>query len=162
MDEHADSEEVPVDTSDWPVWGKGAVEAMRTVPSLARAAKACGVHRVTLHRRIQHSESFALAIDQARQEALDTLEETIVLRARTGQPIRKTVVKNLPDGTSETTTTEEQHISDTLAMFYLKRWRPEYRENYRIEHTGANGGPIRIDQERVDADIRTLLGELGS
>jgi hypothetical protein len=47
-------------------------------------------------------------------------------------------------------------------MFYLKRWRPEYRENYRVEHTGAKGGPIRIDTEQIDREIQRLLDELGS
>jgi len=31
----------------------------------------------------------------------------------------------------ETTVTEENHISDIVAMFMLKRWRPEYRDSYR-------------------------------
>ena len=33
----------------------------------------------------------------------------------------KTVTKSLPDGSIETTVTEERHVSDNLLMFVLKR-----------------------------------------
>lgn len=145
---------------------------MRSVPSLARAAKTVGVARTTLQRLVHRDEAFKLAIHDAREEALDTLEEVMLLRARQGQPTKKTVTKTYPDGkggmVTETTVTDESHLSDTLGMFYLKRWRPEYRESYRVEQSGPNGGPIQIEGtldaavERFRAEVVRLAVERGS
>ena len=87
---------------------------------------------------MQRNEAFAVAVYEAREEALDTLEHVVYLRATTGTPMRKTVTETTSDGKTKTTVTEEQHVSDTLAMLYLKRWRPEYRESYGIELTGKD------------------------
>ncbi len=108
---------------------------MRLRPAIARAAERAGVGRRTVQRWMQRDEEFALAVDEARQDALDTIEHLVYLRATTGTPKRKVVTRTLADGRAETTVTEEMHISDTLAMFYLKRWRPEYRENFGVQRT---------------------------
>jgi hypothetical protein len=134
-----------------------AVESMRNIPTYTEAARAAGVGVDAIRRATKRDEVFAVAMHDAREEGLDHLEETIILRARSGQPLVKTVVREFTDGTKETTTTTERHISDNLAMFYLKRWRPEYRDSYRIEQTGANGGPIRIEQEAKIADAVGLF-----
>ena len=48
--------------------------------------------------------------------------------------------------------------SDTLAIFLLKAHRPEkYRENSRMELTGANGGPLQISNTERAAKIAAIL-----
>lgn len=160
-------------TDSWPVWAPAVVEAMRSVPSISRAAKTVEVDRRTIQRLIQRNETFALAISDARDDALDTLEEVMLLRARQGQPTKKTVTKKYIDPKTstevvETTVTEDTHISDVIAMFYLKRWRPEYRESYRVENTGPGGGPIQIEGnlnvavERFRAEVVRLATDHGT
>lgn len=48
--------------------------------------------------------------------------------------------------------------SDTLAIFLLKGAMPEkYRENTRMELTGANGGPVQISDTERAAKIAAIL-----
>lgn len=128
-----------------------AVEAMRVVPNLTEAARAAGVARSTVQRAVQRDEEFAVAMNDAREQALDTIESSLLLRARSGQTLRKRVTKTLADGRQETTEHEEVYLSDSAAFFLLKRWRPEYRDTYRVEQSGPNGGPIQIDARMADA-----------
>lgn len=133
------------------MWARPALDMLRITPNVTSAARQLGIARSTLNRLIAIDETYKLAVFDAREQALDTLEDVILARARQGQPIRKTVTKTMADGTVETTVTDEAHISDTLAMFFLKRWRPEYRESYRVEQTGPGGGPIQIEGSLSDA-----------
>lgn len=144
----------------WPPWARPYLAALRRVPSISRAADEAGIDRRTVYRLAQRSESFAVAQHDAREAALDTLEGLIFARATTGTPERKVVTKTLADGSVERTETEERHVSDTLAMFYLKRWRPEYRENYTVTHAGDVN--VKLDVEALDRDIGRILEDLGS
>lgn len=145
---------------DWPPWSTTALEAMRLRPSLSRAAEQAGVHRRTLQRLVQHNEEFAVAFADARNAGLDRLEEVCLLRGTNGQPVKRTVTKTYKDkegrDVTETTVYEEAHLSDILLMFYLKRWRPEYRDTTRLEHTGASGGPVKVEVYRQPDRQRAL------
>lgn len=152
---------------DWPHWAKGYLEARKNYPDLHSAAEAAGVHRTTVWRLTQRDPEFAEADRAVHDEHLDRLERIIYSRATAGTPVKKTVTRTTADGSVETTVTEERHISDTLAMFYLKRWRPEYREAYRVEASGPGGGPVQIEAgprersvERIEGLLRLAL-ELG-
>ena len=35
-------------------------------------------------------------------------------------------------------------------MFLLKRYRPEFRESFRVESSGPGGGPIQHEVTRVE------------
>lgn len=149
----ATHEEDETPETRWPVWAAAALEALSVSPTIRNAASRAGVDRRTLQRLIQRDERFALAVHDARENALDSIEETIILRARSGQPVKRTTTKTDKDGgVVETTTVDETHISDNLAMFYLKRWRPEYRDTYRVEQSGPGGGAIQVDVEVRLAD----------
>lgn len=133
-------------------WMGPCLAAMQNIPSISRAAVTVQVDRSTVHRAMQRYEEFAIAMSMARDVALDNLEATLYLRATAGQAVLKTVRKHDGDGrVIEETTTEERHISDSLGMFYLKRWRPEYRESFRVEQSGPNGGPIQIEHAEEGA-----------
>lgn len=148
---------------EWPhPWMGPCLAAMQNIPSISRAALTVQVDRSTVHRAMQRYEEFAVAMSMARDVALDNLEATLYLRATAGQAIVKTVRKLNGQGeVVEETTTEERHLSDTLGMFYLKRWRPEYRESFRVEQSGPNGGPIQIEHtEEGAAEFDTRLADL--
>lgn len=154
------------DTEGWPPWAPGFIESMRQIPSLARSAKVVGINRRTVFRWMKREESFARAVAEAREEALDSLEEIALLRGRTGQPTKKTVTRSykMRDGkgdlvdVTETTVTDEAHISDNLLMFYLKRWRPAYRDTFDVKHSGDARVRVEVyrmpDQERLHALAR--------
>lgn len=149
---------------NWPPWTTAFLASMRQVPDRTLAAKQAGVDRSTTQRLGQRDPLFEAATNAARDEALDRMERLIYQRATTGQPVRKTITKTLPDGRTETIVTEESHVSDNLAMFYLKRWRVEYRDSVKVEQTGPGGGPIQIEIEeklneaagRFDAEVVRL------
>lgn len=56
--------------------------------------------------------------------------------------------------------TEELHTSDTLAMFYLKRFRPEFRESFVVEQTGPGGGPLKHEVTVVDEAVAEFRADL--
>jgi hypothetical protein len=59
------------------------------------------------------------------------------------------------------TVTKEMHISDTLLMFYLKRWRPEYRESFRAERRTISGDFSREDdQGKLDRAVEHFRAEV--
>lgn len=158
-----DPEFVPVEARPWPrIWMGPFLHAMATMPAISQAALRVGVDRGTVHRAMQRHEEFALAVDAQRNVALDALESALYLRATIGTPVVKTVRKSDRDGNLvEETVTEDRHISDVLGIFYLKRWRPEYRDSFRVESTGANGGAIQVSVvEEAAADFDSRIAAL--
>lgn len=105
------------------------VEAIRNGASMAQAAQAAGVSRQTIHKYRQLDEDFALAVADAIEEGTDRLVDEARRRAFAG--------------------------SDTLLIFLIKARRPEYRDSYRVEHSG------RIDQRvtRADEALRRAVAE---
>jgi hypothetical protein len=129
-------------------WHQTFVEALRTVPIVKYACREAGIGRTTAYEARRRDENFAVAWADAIDEGLDSMERVAHARATAGQLFTKTVTKTHPDGTVETTVTEERRLSDNLLMFMLKRYRPEFRESYRMEQSGPDGGPIRHSIER--------------
>jgi hypothetical protein len=135
----------------WPVWAEAVLRRLAQSPNLSRAAEAGCVDRSTVYRLRDRDEAFALALHDAREQGLDLLEESIFAQATAGLPHRKTVRKLDKDGNVlEVTETEELVRSPTLAMFFLKRWRPEYRESFRVEQANTRAESLR--QGRPDSE----------
>jgi hypothetical protein len=123
------------------------------------ACKRAGVSEATVSREKQRNQQFAVAYHETRESGLDALEAVLRMRATSGQPMRKRVTKFDKDGNvREVTETEELHVSDTLGMFLLKRYRPEFRESYRVESSRSER-PVR-DEVRVDAALSDFYDEL--
>ncbi len=81
------------------------------------ACHAAGISRTQAYRERQRNPRFATAWDQAQEDAIEILEAEARRRAMS--------------------------MSDTLLIFLLKANRPAvYRDNARLELTGAAGGPI--------------------
>ena len=91
------------------------------------AASGAGVTRDAPYKRAKVSPAFAAAWTRAREDAIDMLEAEARRRALS--------------------------VSDTLLMFLLRAHRPAvYRDNARLELTGAAGGPIVTQQVLSDLD----------
>jgi len=85
---------------------------------MSAAAKAIGMTPTTIYRLRKNNADFREQTDLAIEIAIDALEEEAYKRATEGR-------------------------SDTLLMFLLRAHRPEkYRESYRHELSGPNGGAI--------------------
>jgi hypothetical protein len=140
-------------------WYETFLEALRVVPVVKYACQEAGIPRSTAYEARQRDEDFALAWTDAIEDGIDGLEEVAHQRARAGQPMKKTVTKTYPDGSVETTVTDELHINDSLLMFVLKRHRPEYRESFRVERTGPERGSIR-DERKIEGAKARLFAEL--
>ncbi len=124
----------PITGAGWPPWAAAVLERLAQSPNGSRAAESVGVDRSTIYRLRDRDEAFALALCDAREKALDLLEESIFAQATSGLPRRKVVRKFDAHGNLlETTETQELSPNPTLAMFFLRRWRPEYRDSYRVE-----------------------------
>lgn len=121
--------------------------ALREGATHSAAAERAGVSQQTLRRWRQADEEFALQvadaidagtdrmIDEARRRAVDGHEEPIYHRG-------------VAVGSA-------QRYSDNLLMFLIKARRPEYRDSYRVEHSG------RIEQRitRADEALRQAVAD---
>ena len=140
----------PKKGEEWPVWAEAVLRRLAQCPNLSRAAEAGGVDRSTVYRLRDRDERFAVALCDAREKALDILEESIFAQATAGLPHRKVTTKTHADGSVEVTASEEIVRNPTLAMFFLKRWRPEYRDSFRVEQ--ANTRAESHQQGRPDSE----------
>lgn len=93
------------------------LEILRRTANVSRAAREAGIASSTLYGQRARSPGFARAWDAAMAEALDTLEEVLIARARDG--VEKPVFYG-----GEVKGTVRVY-SDQLAMFLLRARRPE-------------------------------------
>jgi hypothetical protein len=105
--------------------------------NVSRACEATGVRRATVYGWRSGDPLFAQAWDEAVEQGLDELEQEARRRAFHGTD-RPVFYKGEECGAI-------REYSDTLMIFLLKGGRPQkYRENVSHEHTGKDGGPIRL------------------
>lgn len=144
-------------------WYERFLTTLRTTPVVRTACLAAGVGRSTAYDARQRDEDFALAWAEAVQEGVETLEQIAWTRAREGQPLKKTTTKTYKDAKGKTqtevTVTEERHISDTVLLRVLSRFKPEYRDSSRHEVGGPGGGPLK-HEITADGALEKLYDEL--
>lgn len=127
-----------------------AIENFTITGMVKSAADAAGVHRMTLVRWRKTNPDFALAWEEAREGVVDLLEDEAFRRAVNGidEPTfyRGEVVGSV------------KRYSDTLLGVLLRANAPEkYRENTKLELTGANNGPVQFDDSQAAARLAALL-----
>lgn len=122
------------------------LDALREIPNVVRACRKVGISRVRMYELYKTEPDFAKRWDDAIAEGVESMEAEAQRRAFEGYPI---VTKH---GTFE-------GFSDTLAIFLLKAHAPEkYRETSKLELTGKDGGPVKIeDESAAAAQIASLL-----
>jgi hypothetical protein len=128
--------------------------------TVTHAAVAARVSRRTHVNWMKNDPAYALAFADAREHAGDLLEREAMRRGVEGVRRFKFSPGGKPYRHPETGEPySELEYSDTLLIFLLKGIRPEkYRERY--EHTGPNGGPIRVQPVRLDHLTEEELGQL--
>lgn len=112
------------------------LELLANGDTVKHACATLKIGRRTIYDQRERDPEFAQAWELALDTGIEELEQEAKRRALDG--------------------------SDRLLEFLLRAKRPEvYRENYRVEHTGAGGAPIQ-HEVKVDADeIIAGLEELG-
>jgi hypothetical protein len=131
--------------------------AFSLTANVSGAARAANVGRTQVYAWQEHDETFALEMQQAREEAYDRLEAEALRRAVEGVTRERPIYSRGEQVGTEIVT----EYSDRLLEVLLKAARPgRFRENTRVEHTGADGGPIRVNDDRFaslsDDELRRL------
>lgn len=128
------------------IWQKGFLSVLRESGNVRLACEAANIDRSTAYARRHADAEFAVAWNDAMEEAADLLEAEAWRRAYDGweEPVYGRVGKDR-DGQVGLV----RKYSDSLMQTLLKGHKPEkYRERQNIEHTGKGGGPIEIDDAR--------------
>lgn len=117
--------------------------ALAETGNVTRSAAAVGASRSIIYDWRERDPDFAVAWDRAIKTSVLGLEDEARRRAEEGvdEPV---FYQGDKCGTV-------RKYSDTLLIFLLKAHNPEkYRENSRLELTGAHGGPVQMtDTERA-------------
>jgi hypothetical protein len=111
--------------SKWSAEKEEAIlEALREHPSLPRAARKTRISRTTLNRWRNEMPEFEAKVQAAREEGIDAVEDRLMTDAIDG--------------------------NTTAQIFILKSWRrAKYGDKIAHEHTGEDGGPLKLIIERV-------------
>lgn len=124
--------------------------ALAATCNVTKACKAAGAGRMTVYEWRKGDEEFASRWEEAMRIGAEALEDEAKRRAFDGvdEPV---FYLGVATGTV-------RKYSDTLAIFLLKGALPEkYRENARMELTGANGGPVQFSESERAAKLAGLL-----
>lgn len=174
----------PPGERQWPrPWMGPFLQALSVLPDVSSACRIARIGRTTAYEardgvpeRNGKPERLPVpGFAEAWEEAVALARDMVVQNAHrwitTGVPVRsvrtKTVRKTDASGsvietTTETIETEGSERSSTLMIFWLKAWYPErFRWSERVEATGADGGPIRVESlDAIDRQIAELAAEL--
>jgi len=115
-----------------PDWSIQFIKVLSLTANVRASCDAAQIGRTAVYLRRKEDPDFARAWEDAVEDAIDSLELAGYQRALDGS-------------------------NDSLLMFFLKtRRRPVYGDVTRLEHTGAEGGPIATwtEQERLTAVAR--------
>lgn len=136
----------------WDKWQNVFLRELARKGNVSAACRKAKIERSTAYRA-RDDELFAAAWDEALVVATEALEEEARRRAAIGvlEPVYQQGMK----------VGAIRKYSDTLMIFLLKAHAPaKYRDNYRIEHTGADGGPI--EHQEVTAQIASRVAILAA
>jgi hypothetical protein len=123
--------------------------ALAETPNVSRACLAACISKTAAFTWRKVDPDFAAAWEEALKVGVTALEEEVHRRAFEGY--------DEPVYYQGATCGVMRKYSDTLAIFLLKSHNPaKYRENTRMELTGADGGPVQV----TDADRAHRLAGL--
>src|SRR5690554_308439 len=106
-------------------------------------SKFTGIARSMVREWKKSDPDFAIALDDAWQDAVDTAELEAWRRAVHGTLEETVTEKQTSEGDHELTVKRTRHYSDSLLQFILRGGKPErYRERHEI--SGPDGGPMEI------------------
>lgn len=118
--------------------------------NVTASAEAAGIARKTAYEWRDEDPEFAEAWEKAKELGVEALEDEAHRRAFQGvdKPVfhQGAVCGSI------------REYSDTLSIFLLKAHKPaKYRDNTRMELTGADGGPVQMDDNTAAARLAKLM-----
>lgn len=116
------------------------------------AAASIGVSRQTVYNWRAKHEQFAADWDEALRVGMSTLEDEGVRRARDGV-LRPVFYQGEECGVVE-------EYSDSLLQYMLSAHNPRYNKQ-RLEHSGLDGGPIKMEVTQRNAMRNSILEAAG-
>lgn len=149
------------------------LRSLSVLPDVSSACRVARIGRTRCYEARNTIPAFQQAWDEALELAADLIQRQAHTWITTGVPVRSsrtvTKTKTAANGTVTETVTEEvvsesAERSATLMIFWLKAHYPErYRWSERVEATGIEGGPIRVESlSSIDAQIEELAAELAA
>ena len=118
-------------------WHAAFLTALESSGNVTVAARLAGVSRTAAYKARRGEAEFAASWDEALEVALDGMEAEARRRAVEGweEPVfyQGKVCGHI------------RKYSDALIMFLLKAYRPEFRDNYRVEHSGTADTVVRVE-----------------
>lgn len=163
-----DAQDLPPHERPWAFpWQKPFLETLSLMPDVSAACRIAGISRPRAYALRGSDAAFAQAWDEALEQARDLVQRRAHEWITQGVPVRSVRTKRKMNAKGEMI--EEEVIetvgserSATLMIFWLKAWYPDrYRWAERVESTGADGGPLRIETvETIDRQIAELTSEL--
>lgn len=137
------------------------LDAFEKCGNLTAAAKISNVHRSNHFRWVESDPEYKTAFETAKEVAIERLEHELRIRATKGvpepviyqgrvsfEPVLDPDGRPIVDVVGDETVPRMKPLvihrkSDVLLMFMLKSLCPEkYRDNAKVEHTGAGGAPL--------------------
>ncbi len=142
----------PTPKKEWTyAWQPVFLKWLSVKGNVVAACDKAKVNRPWAYEVRELNADFATAWDEALAEATERMEMEARRRAVDG------VLEPVFQGGGKVGTVRK--YSDTLLIFLLKAHAPtKYRDNGRLELTGANGGPIET-KTNVSVDIARLTTE---
>lgn len=126
-------------------------EALADGCKVGPGCEAIGVSYMTAYRLRQRDPAFKVAWDEALKAGVAKLEDEVHRRAFEGdaQPVFNK--EGEQSGTKIV-------YSDVLSMFLLKAHDPnKYRDNAKLELTGANGGPVEFTDTQLAVRLAAIM-----
>lgn len=123
--------------------------ALAETGQVSKACAAVDISRQTAYGWREDLPEFAEAWDRALKISTTVLEDEAVRRGHDGwdEPVWH---QGVQCGTV-------RKYSDTMLIFTLKARDPKYRDNSRLELTGADGGPVQVDDTQAASRAAALL-----
>jgi len=155
-------------------WKPIFLEELRKTANTWAALTKVGVKRGTYYRARKLDPAFEQDCKDALEDSIDKLKLEARRRAFEGveEPIlyKGQIVGFWVDqdgnqvrpgaGGAKFIPIMQRRFSDALLMFLLKAHKPgEFRENMRIEHTGAEGGDINVKHNGMTAEQFSALSQ---
>lgn len=149
-------------------WMATFLAALSKIPNYSAACRTAGISRETYRRNRDSDEEFRNASIDAREIAVDLMEQIAHRRATVGEPhvVTRTRRRRVPDENGnmivleeETTTTEDVEISNAVLMRLLEAHRPERfsrRSDVHWSGDAPTSGPVVVVVDRVPTRERML------
>ena len=114
-----------------------------------QAAKLAGIARREHYKWLKTSRAYKEAFERSHLVAGDVYADELLRRVMEGH-LRPVFYQGQPILDADGNAVGIREYQDHLLLETVKVFKPEWRTKAKIEHTGENGGPIKVQDFRLD------------